>query len=432
MPTSVIMPKAGMAMESGIIVRWLKRPGDAVAKGEILLEIETDKASMEVEAEATGVLLAVLEGEGATVPVTQTIGWIGQPGEAVPAVAAAPSMTNGSTAAMGSPTESSRLAGSILLTPHPTGRIPATPAARRLAREHRIDLSRMTPSHADGALRRRDVAAVTSLRVTPLARKLAAEKGVDLRQVTGSGTRGKIRASDVEQAAARQPRRITLSGMRQVIARRLAQSHADIPDATLALSVDVTALWAARRRLKEAGLDVTINDLILRATALVLGEFPTVNATFEEGTLLCWPEVNLGVAVAVENGLVVPVLHRVQKTPLRELAVLARQTVARARAGKLPPDGFANGTFTVTNLGMLGIEHFTPIINPPQTAILGVCAAEERPVRGEEGLVWRTMMRLCLTHDHRVIDGAVGAAFLNRLKDLLSDPDQLLQDREED
>jgi pyruvate dehydrogenase E2 component (dihydrolipoamide acetyltransferase) len=421
MPTPVIMPKAGMAMESGIILRWLKDPGDTVAKGEILFEIETDKATMEIEAEAGGVLLAVLHSEGATVPVTDTVGWIGKPGETVPQVAAAPPAPAASDASAAPPPAH----GMPARTAHPQGRRPATPAAKRIARERGIDLDRVAPSHPDGALRVRDVAVLAALRVTPLARKLAAAKGVDLRHLAGSGHAGKIVAADVEQAAASQPRRLALSGMRQVIARRMAQSHADVPDATLTLSADVTALFSYRAMLKQSGTDITVNDLILRATALALSEFPTLNATFEQDTILCWPDVNLGVAVAVENGLVVPVLHRIQHTPLPELAALARQTVARARAGKLPPDAYLQGTFTVTNLGMLGIEHFTPIINPPQTAILGVCAAEERPVRHEGGLAWRTMMRLCLTHDHRVIDGAVGATFLNRVKDLLTTPDQL-------
>lgn len=422
MPTPVIMPKAGMAMESGIILRWLKQPGDTIARGETLLEIETDKASMEVEAETTGILLGVLHPEGATVPVTETIGWIGQPGEPVPAsVSSQPAPTAPSSAPATEP-------GKPVPVTQPDGRPPATPAARRIARERGIDLSRLTPSHPDGALRARDVAALPTLRVTPFARKIAAEKGIDLHRLAGSGHAGKILAADVEQAAASQPRRIPLTGMRQTIARRLAQSHADIPAATLTLSADVTALFAHRAALKQAGLDVTLNDLILRATALALGGFPTINATFEQGTLLAWPDVNLGVAVAVDNGLVVPVLHRIQHTPLLELAARARHTVAGARAGKLPPDAFLNGTFTVTNLGMLGIEHFTPIINPPQTAILGVCAAEEHPVQHQGQLAWRTRMHLCLTHDHRVIDGAVGAAFLNRLKDLLSTPDTLSLD----
>ena len=380
------MPKAGMAMESGVIHRWHKQPGDTVCKGDLLLEIETDKVTMEVEAEVSGVLLAALYPEGSTVAVIETIAWIGAPGEAAPASAAAAAAANpGAATPDAEPASQAR-------SPHPEGRIPATPAAKRLARERGIDLCRATASGPHGELRVRDIEAL---------------------------------AADVEQAAACQPLRVPLSGMRKLIAQRMSQSRAEIPDATLQLSADVTALFEYRARLKQQGVSVTVNDLLLRATAIALGEFPFINATFEQDTILCWPDVNLGLAVAVENGLVVPVLHRIQQLPLAQLSALARDTVSKARSGALLPDDFLNGTFTVTNLGMLGIERFTPIINPPQTAILGVCATEDRPLLLDGQLVWRKMMGLCLTHDHRVIDGALGAAFLNRIKELLATPHNL-------
>ena len=411
-----------MAMESGVIRRWLKRPGDSVGKGEILLEIETDKVTMEVEAEQSGVLLSVLYPEGTTVAVIEPIAWIGQPGEAIPSPLKASAAAQPRAEATAPHAESAPAPRA----PHPGGRLPATPAAKRLARERGIDLSRVTASGPSGEIRARDIEAMAARRITPLARKLAEEKSVDLNAVAGTGHAGKVLAADVEQAAAGQPRRVSLSGMRQRIAQRMAQSRAEIPDATLKLSADVTALFDYRARLKQQGVAVTVNDFVLRAVAIALSEFPFLNATFEQNTILCWPDVNLGVAVAVENGLVVPVLRRVQRLPLAELARLARATVEQARAGRLLPDDFAGGTFTVTNLGMLGIEHFTPIINPPQTAILGVCATEERPARDGRGeLVWKKRMGLCLTHDHRVIDGALGAAFLNRLSDLLAKPEAL-------
>jgi pyruvate dehydrogenase E2 component (dihydrolipoamide acetyltransferase) len=457
MPTPVIMPKAGMAMESGVIHRWHKRPGDPVGKGDLLLEIETDKVTMEVESEASGVLLATLYPEGATVAVIETIAWIGAPGEAVPVAAAAAGVTAPApvtsefgvrSSAFGvrvtpsfvpapqavalpasstTPTAAAAETAAAARPPHPEGRPPATPAAKRLAREREIDLCCVAGSGPNGEIRLRDIEAIAARRVSPLARKLAAQKGVALDTLSGSGSAGKIMAADVEQAAAERPRRVPLTGMRRLIAQRMTQSRAEIPDATLKLSADVTDLFAYRAQLKQQGLAITVNDLLLRATAIALGEFPFLNATFEGGEILCWPDVNLGVAVSVENGLVVPVLRRVQQTPLAALAALARDTFEKARAGKLLPDAFLKGTFTVTNLGMLGIEHFTPLINPPQTAILGVCAAEERPARGEDGqIVWRKAMGLCLTHDHRVIDGALGAAFLNRIKELLENPSKLV------
>ncbi len=414
-------------METGVIRRWLKRPGDTVAVGEPLLEIETDKVTMEVEAEASGTLLAALHPEGATVPVTETVAWLGQPGETPPAVTTRPSSSpspavriedeNADEDDQAATRPSSSLSSSPAPARAPDGRVPATPAARRLARERGLDLARVTPSHPDGALRLRDVAPLAARRVTPLARALAAEAGLDPLALDGSGCGGKVTAADITRAVAGRPRRVPLSGMRRLIAERMALSRREIPDATLALSADVTDLFAWRERRKRAGGSVpSVNDAVLYAVAAALAEFPFLNATFEQGEILCWPDVNLGVAVAVDNGLVVPVLRGAQRLTLDALSDLARDTVAQARAGKLPPDAYLGGTFTVTNLGMLGIAHFTPIINPPQTAILGVCAAEERPVRRGGRTVWRTSLPLCLTHDHRVIDGALGAAFLNRVK----------------
>jgi pyruvate dehydrogenase E2 component (dihydrolipoamide acetyltransferase) len=421
MPTAIIMPKAGMAMEQGVITRWHKQPGDAVAKGEVLLEIETDKLTMEVEAELAGTLLAVLYPNGTVVPVTETIAWIGTPGEAIPAavaknavpIASAPATTAAPATASAAPAATQALAKD--------GKIPATPAAKRLARERGIDLAKVVPSGAAGQIRLRDIEAIAGIRVTPLARKLATEAGIDLAKVTGSGHAGKITAADI----AAMPKRVPLTGMRKVIAQRMSQSRREIPDATLRISADVTKLVEFRAKLTAAGQKITFNDFILRATAIALSEFPFINATFENETILCHPDVNLGVAVSVDNGLLVPVLPKIQSLPLAGLSVLARETFEKARANKLLPDAYANGTFTVTNLGMYGIESFTPIINPPQTAILGVCTIEDRLALENGQVVVRKKMSLCLTHDHRVIDGALGARFLVRIKELLATPEAL-------
>ena len=435
MPTPVIMPKAGMAMEQGIIARWHKQPGDQVAKGEVLLEIETDKLVMEVEAECTGTLLAVLHPDGTTVPVTETIAWIGNSGEAIPAAPAKPAAAPApATVAQvhqtdrtdrSDPTEIRGQIAAAAPQPLPKdGRIPATPAAKRLAKERGIDLKRVTPTGASGEIRLRDVEAVANIRVTPLARAMAAEAGIDLMTVRGTGIDGKIIAADIE-ALPKPPTRVPLTGMRKVIAQRMCQSRREIPDATLKLSADVTTLCELRIKLAAEGKKFTINDFVLRATVIALTEFPYLNATFVDDTILCYPDVNLGVAVSVENGLLVPVLPRVQKLGLAELATVARGTIEKARAGKLPPDAYANGTFTLTNLGMYGIETFTPIINPPQTAILGVCGIEDRLVLEEGRVAVRKVMGLCLSHDHRVIDGALGTKFLVRLRELLAQPEKL-------
>lgn len=420
MATAVIMPKAGMAMETGTISRWLKKTGDPVKKGEPLLEIETDKVSMEVEAEVAGVLLAVLAEAGAVVPVIQTIAWIGAAGEAVPAVVQKVAAVKAVT--VNPVSEVNKVQEVTLVTPKSlSGKIAATPAAKKLAKEKGIALSSLTPASASGIIKRRDVEAKANIRITPLARKIALARGVDLQSVKGTGPLGKIMLADIE-ALPRPPTKIPLVGMRKVIAQRMTQSKREIPEVTLTLSADVSALLALRAKLKAEGQAYTVNDFIMAAVVKALSESPMVNATLENDVIHSWPDVNLGVAVGLDNGLVVPVIHKAQAYSFAELAAFAKEQVALARAGKLMPDAFMGGTFTITNLGMYGVEHFNPIINLPQVAILGICAAQERLFLEQGQVKARTMMPLCLTHDHRVIDGVCGMNFLNKVKGYLESP----------
>jgi len=419
MATAVIMPKAGMAMETGTISRWLKKVGDPVKKGEPLLEIETDKVSMEVEAEVAGVLLAVLAEAGAVVPVIQTIAWLGAAGEAVPAAVQKVVAVKAVTPVR----EVNKVQEVTLVTPKNfSDKIAATPAAKKLAKEKGIALSSLTPASASGIIKRRDVEAKANIRITPLARKIALARGVDLQSVKGTGPLGKIMLSDIE-ALPRPPTKIPLIGMRKVIAQRMTQSKREIPEVTLTLSADVTALLALRAKLKAEGQAYTVNDFIMAAVVKALSESPMVNATLENDVIHSWPDVNLGVAVGLDNGLVVPVLHKAQAYSFSELAAFAKEQVALARAGKLMPDAFMGGTFTITNLGMYGVEHFNPIINLPQVAILGICAAQERLFLEQGQVKAKTMMPLCLTHDHRVIDGVCGMNFLNKVKGYLEKPE---------
>ncbi len=424
MATAVIMPKAGMAMEQGTIVCWLKKVNDPIKKGEPILEIETDKVSMEVEAEVDGVLLAILEEAGAVVPVIQTIAWIGAAGEALPAVerhsAAAEAVTPVNPATPLNPVDEVQQAAPRRLA----GRIAATPAAKALARERKIDLAQITPTSASGVIKRRDVVAKANIKVTPLARKMAVERGIDLQSLTGSGVGGKITVADIE-ALPRPATKFPLVGMRKVIAQRMCASKREIPEVTLTLSANMTPLLALRAKLKAEGTNVTINDFIMRAVALALSESPMVNATFESDVIHSWPDVNLGIAVGLDNGLVVPVLRKAQQYPLAELAAYAREQIDLARTGKLLPDAFLGGTFTITNLGMYGVEHFNPIINLPQVAILGICALQERLCLEQGQVRARSVMPLCLTHDHRVIDGICGMNFLNTVKGYLERPEIL-------
>jgi pyruvate dehydrogenase E2 component (dihydrolipoamide acetyltransferase) len=422
MATAVIMPKAGMAMEQGTISRWLKKVGDPIKKGEPILEIETDKVSMEVEAEVSGVLLAILEEAGAVVPVIQTIAWIGAAGEAVPAVEKKAAVVKSSAPVKeaNTPSEVQQVAPQRL-----SGKIAATPAAKTLAKEKKIDLSKIAPTSVSGVIKRRDVEAKANIKVTPLARKMAVEREIDLQSIKGTGVGGKITVADIE-ALPRPATKIPLVGMRKVIAQRMCASKREIPEVTLTLSADVTTLLALRAKLKAEGKAFTVNDFILCAVARALSESPMVNATLENEVIHSWPDVNLGVAVGLDNGLVVPVLRKAQKYSLADLAVVAKQQIELARNGKLMPDAFLGGTFTITNLGMFGVEHFNPIINLPQVAILGICAAQERLFLDQGQVKAKTMMPLCLTHDHRVIDGVCGMNFLNKVKGYLENPAQLM------
>jgi len=418
MAIAVIMPKAGMAMEQGTITRWLKKVGDPIKKGEPILEIETDKVSMEVEAEVNGSLLAILEEAGAVVPVIQAIAWIGTAGEAVPSVE-----KTATAVKTIDPVKKVNEVNPVITQQNP-GKIAATPAAKTLAKEKKIDLAKIAPTSASGVIKRRDVEAKANIKVTPLARKMALEREIDLQSIKGTGAGGKITVSDIE-ALPRPAKKIPLVGMRKVIAQRLCASKREIPEVTLTLSADVTALLALRTKLKAEGKTFTVNDFILCAVARALSESPMVNATLENDVIHSWPDVNLGVAVGLDNGLVVPVLRKAQSYTLAELAAVAKQQIELARNGKLMPDDFLGGTFTITNLGMFGVEHFNPIINLPQVAILGICAAQERLFLDQGQVKAKTMMPLCLTHDHRVIDGVCGMNFLNRVKGLLENPEIL-------
>ncbi len=418
MATAVIMPKAGMAMEQGTITRWLKKVGDPVKKGEPILEIETDKVSMEVEAEINGVLLAIIEEAGSVVPVIQTIAWIGAAGEAIPAVEKKALALTPAAAVkeVSTVNEVQQVAPQRL-----SGKIAATPAAKTLAKQKKIDLAKIVPTSASGVIKRRDVEDKANIKVTPLARKMAAEREIDLQSMKGTGVGGKITVADIE-ALPRPATKIPLVGMRKVIAQRLCASKREIPEVTLTLSADVTVLLTLRAKLKAEGKAFTVNDFVMCAVARALSESPMVNATLENDVIHSWPDVNLGVAVGLDNGLVVPVLRKAQNYTLTELAAVAKQQIELARNGKLMPDDFMGGTFTITNLGMFGVEHFNPIINLPQVAILGICAAQERLFLNQGQVKAKTLMPLCLTHDHRVIDGVCGMNFLNKVKGYLEKP----------
>ena len=407
MAYEVLMPQLGLTMEEGTVSQWVKHEGDPVKTGDVLLEITTDKLTNEVTSEHDGVLMKIVAQEGEDVPVKGLLCYVGQAGESVgDAPAAAPAA--------------------------------AAPAAASAA-----------PAAAPAAV---PVAAGARLRVSPLARKTAAKLGVDLSKLTGSGPSGRIRQQDVlaaanaAQAAAPAPAAaaapaarpaakgglelmegdtvVKLAGMRKVVAQRMLQSHTEIPPVTQNTKVDVTELMKFRKMLlAETGSKYSVNDLILKATAKCLRAHPEVLVSLDGDQIIQRAHVNLGMAVALDAGLIVPVIRDADRLGLDALSTAAKDLASRAKSNKLTPDEYKGSTFSVSNLGMFGIETFTPIVNQPDAAILGVCAVEDELVMDDQGGISKhQVMRLSFTYDHRLIDGAVAAKFVMALRDLLEKP----------
>lgn len=431
MATEVIMPALGMAQDTGKVVRWLKAEGDEVLEGEPLLEIETDKATVEVEAEASGILGSVTAREGDEVPVGETIAQILAPGETVetPTPAAHEVEPEGTAA------------------PTP---IEASPVAARIAAEHGIDLYEIKP--AGGRVQKSDVLAYLDTRedrpaaeavtprlpaASPKARRLARERGIDVASLDGSGPEGAILAADVlsVEAPAEAPpaavpaeeEMLPVSRVWRIMAERTIQSWTDVPHFYLLREVRADRLIAWResvqRRLKE---NVSYTDLLVKLVAAALGTHPRLNASWDEDGIRRNDAINVGLAVAVEDGLVVPVIHHADTLSLNEIAMRRDALLARAQAGTLRPADISGGTFTISNLGMYGIDAFHAIVNPPQAAILAVGRIAERVVPVDGTPAVRPMMVLTLSCDHRVVDGARGAQFLELLVDLIEDPLALL------
>ena len=410
MATEIVMPKLGLTMESGAISAWLVEEGQEVQKGQALLEIATDKVTMEVEAQADGILRKILVPVGQEVPVSTTIGVIATADEDIDSYgAAAPSDP--------APPPTTAPAAAPPSTPAPPTPASPTPAPQTPA-----------PS-ADSDGRRPH-------KTSPKARKIAAEHDLDLSGVNGSGPGGRIVSADVlalvEQARlAPAPTSaapvaeglIELSRAEQVAAERLTASYQQIPH--IHISMDVSAVWLQQFRTgyQLEGKKISFNDLIVKATARTLREFPRVNSLEEGGHFRYASQINVGVAVAAEQGLVVPVIRDAAEKTVEEIALEGTRLIDAARRGELGPDDMLGGTFTISNLGMFGVSRFTAIINPPQVAILAVGAIENRVVAsGADAFAVRPQLTLTLAADHRVVDGALAARFLARLKEVLETP----------
>jgi pyruvate dehydrogenase E2 component (dihydrolipoamide acetyltransferase) len=430
MPVTVIMPALELAQETGKILKWLRNPGDRVSKGEPIVEIETDKVTVEVEAPASGVLREVSAGPGDVVPVGKTIALIFAAGEAGAA---------GSTAPV-TPAASAAATGAVPASPTAVNAAPvkASPLARKIAEQHGVDLARVTTS--SGRIEKADVLAFVesqtrgaAARLTPAspkARRLAAARGVDLRVVRGSGPAGAILAADVPAAAAPAAPRAAAPGVSNVwriMAERMAASWTTAPHFYLVREATVDRLVTWRERAsKQTGARLTYTDLLVRIVAAALVQHPRVNVSWRDGAIVQNAEINIGLAVAIEDGLVVPVLHAADTMSLAEIASRREDLVSRAQAGKLRPADIQGGGFTISNLGMYGVDAFNAIVNPPQAAILAVGRIADRVVAVNGQPAVQPTMVLTLSCDHRALDGARGAQFLGALADLVDEPLALL------
>lgn len=460
MATRVTLPLLGQTMEEGTIVKWFKQEGETVQKEEPLLEVMTDKANMEVESPAAGTLLKIVAAPDQTVPVKGLIGIIGEPGEdfsalitqpslpSAPAEQAAPTAPQASTPGddhAGAPAPAPASAG---------GRVQASPRARKVAEEHGFDISLLAGrgSGPGGRIIEKDVeraiaataasvqaAPAGSPAATPLAQKVAADQGVALTGVTGTGPGGKIQRADVEAAAAAQAPAPTLAprvslgqiipftGLRKAVADNLEKTARTVIPVTLTLSVDMSEATRLREQIKATyekryGVKVGFTDIVLKATARAIEDHPIINSTLEGDHIRVHDGVHVALAVAVQDGLLAPVIKDANLKPLWALSAEIRDLAGRAREGKLSGAELTGGTFTVTSLGAYGIEEFNAIINPPQAAILAVCAIKDQPVVVNKQVEVRPMMNLCLTFDHRIVDGAPAAEYLARVKELLEQP----------
>jgi len=428
------MPKPGQMTETCSVIRWLKKEGETVAKGDVLLEIETDKAAMEVESFSSGTLLKILVREGETAPVQTTIGFIGTPGEALPAVAAPtipapvkPATSAPRVQAAARIPEVVPLPAPLTVTPPPVS--PATfkisPRAERLAKASGIDPKPIPGTGPGGRVVEKDVKAYleakgyAQLRITAAAKAAAAREGIDVLSLEGTGEGGRIGMDDVRRALAERPK--PMSRMRQVIAQRLTQSVTTAPHFFVTVSADMTGLAAWRSELKAGGVTVSFNDFLLKAVALTLKDFPEVNSTTDGRTIRWNSRIHLGMAVNIDAGLVVPVIRDAGELTLAELHERAAALAERARQGKLRPDEMSGSTFTISNMGMLDVENFTAIINPGESAILAVSSILPQPVARDGQVVVRSMMKMTLSADHRTLDGASAARFVNALKAKLED-----------
>ncbi|WP_316897578.1 2-oxo acid dehydrogenase subunit E2 [Pseudodesulfovibrio indicus] len=442
MAQEVIMPKWGLTMKEGKVSRWLKAEGDPVKAGEPLFEVETDKITNSVEAPADGVLAKIIVPEGGVAAVQAVLGVIAAPGETVDVAGGAPAAAEPAPA--GASSEAAPSASGA--APAKDGEfVKAMPAARKLARELEVDLSTVTGTGRDGAVTMKDVqeaadAAFAGVNASRKAIEFARKKGIDLSQVAGTGEDGRITKADIlramnpaaEAPAAAAPAQaadtvIPMEGVRKLIADNMQASLTNAAQLTVFLEIDVTGMVELRGKLlarnkRNPDYRLSYNDIVSYAVCRALKRHPIMNSTLQDDGIHLHDYVNLGIAVSIDNGLIVPNVKNADKYGLEGLRTEVRDVATRARKGGLSMDEISGGTFTISNVSMLGVDGFTPILNPPETGILGVGRIVEKPAVKDGAVCVRQMMTLSLTFNHMTTDGAPAMAFLRELGDMLEDP----------
>jgi len=439
--TEVVVPMLGITVERGKIVEWLKKEGDSVEKGEIIFIVEVEKATTEVESPATGILAKILVGEGVEVPVLTVVGVITEPGEELPAKYLKPEVTAREkkikAEAVSGPTPVAKAAPAPA-PPGPGGTVKAIPAARNLARSKGIDLETLRGTGPGGTVLVRDVEAVLEAqsrpaqRVSTLAGRLAEKEGVSLEGVRGSGVRGRIMRADVEavmkkEAAPGLGKVIPMSTMRKVISRRMSESAFTAPHIYFFTDVAMDPILDFRKEIlpdfeKKYGLRPSINDFLIKAVAMNIVEFPIMNATVKEEAIHILPDVNICLAIALPDGLIVPAIANADKAGLVDITKQRKDLMDRALAGRLSIEELERGTFTISSLAQYEITYFTAILNPPQSGILTVGKTREQLTLQNGDVKVIKVATLGLGVDHRIIDGAVAADFLQNLKSKLERP----------
>ena len=453
MATVVMMPRLSPTMEEGVLLKWTKKPGDKISAGDVIAEVETDKANMDFPYEDEGTLLKQLVREGETVKLGAPVAVVGDPGEDADAAVAAATGAAAPTAKAAEAPAAKAAAPAVKAAAAPAAKAAPEPAVSLENHSEGTTQPTNVPTaaapapapaatgngHAEGAR-------ASGFRASPLARKLAYEKGVDLKSVAGSGPGGRVVKRDIEAAATAKPATaptaaralapadvtVPLSPMRKTVARRLTESKQTVPHFYVTMDAAADAVWSLWQQVKDAGdVKITLNDLILKAVATALSRLPEANVSFSDAGIVRHGRIDLGIAVSIEDGLVTPVLRAADQKSLGTIARESRDLIDRARSRKLRGDEFTGSTFSVSNMGMLGVKSFSAVINPPESGILAVGAVDKRAVvvtgaDGADRIEARRMMTLTLSADHRAVDGALAAKLLGEIVKAIEHPMAML------